>query len=139
MKIADSSSDLETEIVKMTCKLKWIKVRENDWELLSNLNVVKQKFKELRKIIQKKKKLKKLNKVIKFIKENNDAKAKLIEKLKKEAHRAIKKVIMIKGTDEENELNDDDDLKDSASTSKSLKNKLRFTKFVVSIQSSLHI
>ena len=83
--------------------------------------------------MQKKKKLKKSDKMIQFIEENDDAKTKLIEKLKKEACRTVKKVITVKGTDEENKLNNDDDLKDPTSTSKDSKNKLRFTKSVISM------
>ena len=83
--------------------------------------------------MQKKEKPKELNKAIQFIKENNDAKAKLIKKLKKEVCRAVKEIIMTKDTDEENELNDDNNLKNSASILKSLKNKLRFIKSVVSM------
>ena len=44
-----------------------------------------------------------------------------------------------KGINEENELNNDNDLKDSASTSKDLKNKSEFTKPAIPTQSFLHI
>ena len=130
IKMADSSNDSETEVVKMICKLRQIKAKEGDWGLLPNSDMAKQKFKELRKLIQKKGKFKKSGKMIQFIEENNDAKTKLIEKLKKEACRVIKEIIAIKGTDREDELSDDDDLKD---------NKLGFTKSAVSIWSSLCI
>ena len=45
----------------------------------------------------------------------------------------------IKSTDEEDKLNNDDNLKNFALTSKSSKSKPEFTKFAVLTQSSLHI
>ena len=95
--------------------------------------MTKQKSKELRKFMQKKRKLKRSNKAIQFIEENDDAKAKLIKKLKKEVCKAVKKIMITKSTDEENKLSNDDNLKDSAFTSKSSKNKLKFIKFAVSM------
>ena len=89
--------------------------------------------------MQKKRKLKRLNKVIQFIEESNNTKAKLIKKLKKKVCRAVKKIMVAKGTDEENKLNNNDNLKNSASISKNSKSKLEFTKFVISTQSSLCI
>ena len=137
--MVDSSSNSGTEVIKMTCKLEQAKAREGDQGLLSNSDVAKQKFKELRKFMQKKEKLKKSGKAIQFIKENNDARAKLIEKLKEEACRTIKEVMTAKGTDEEDKLNNNDDLKDPAPTSKGSKNKPGFTKSAVSTQSSSYI
>ena len=139
MKMVNSFNDSGTEVVKMIYKLKWVKVRKGDWELFSNSDVAKQKFKELRKFIQKEGKFKRSDKVIQFIEENDDTKTKLIKKLKKEACRAVKKIIAVKDINEENELNNNNDLKDSASTSKGLKNKLGFIKSAVSMQSFLHI
>ena len=94
--------------------------------------MIKQKFKELKKFVQKKRKSKELNKMIQFIKENNNTRAKLIEKLKKEICRAVKEIMITKGINEENKLNNDDNLKNPTSTSKNLKNKLKFTKSAVS-------
>ena len=94
--------------------------------------MIKQKFKELRKLTQKKKKLKKSDKAIQFIEENDDVKAKLIEELKKETCRIIKEIMAVKSTDKENELSNNNNLKNSVSTSKSLKNKSEFTKSAVS-------
>ena len=136
MEMIDDSSNSGTEVVKITHKLEWIKARENDQGLLPNSDVIKQKSKELRKLTQKKEKPKESGKVIQFIEENNDARAKLIEELKEEACRAIKEIIAAKGTDGENKLNDDDDLKDSTSISKGSKNKLKFIKSAVLMWSS---
>ena len=98
--------------------------------------MVKQKSKELRKFTQKKKKLKRSDKVIQSIEENNDAKAKLIEKLKEKAHRTVKEIIATKSINKENKLNDNNDLKDLIFISKSSKNKPGFTKSAISMQSS---
>ena len=57
----------------------------------------------------------------------------MIKKLKEEICRAVKKIIMTKDTDEENELSNDDDLKNPAPTSKDSKDKLKFTKSAISI------
>ena len=81
--------------------------------------------------MQKKEKLKKSSKVIQFIEENDDAKTKLIEKLKKKACRAVKEIIITKDINEKNKLSDNDDLKDPISISKGSKNKLKFTKSAV--------
>ena len=108
------------------------KVRKDDWGLLLNSDVAKQKFKELRKFMQKKGKLKKLDKMIQFIKKNDDARVKLIKKLKEEACRAVKEIMTAKSTDKENKLSNDNDLKNLTSASKGSKNKLRFTKSVIS-------
>ena len=77
--------------------------------------------------------------MIQFIEENNDAKTKLIEKLKEEICRIIKEIMTTKDTNEENELSNNNDLKDSISILKDSKNKLRFTKSAVSMQSFLCI
>ena len=70
--------------------------------------------------------------MIQFIEENN-AKTKLVEKLKKKICRVVKKVIAAKSIDEENKLSNNNNLKNLISTSKNLKNKLKFTKFAVSM------
>ena len=51
MKMADDFNDSETEIIKIICKLEQAKARKGDWELFSNSDVAKQKFKEFRKLI----------------------------------------------------------------------------------------
>ena len=139
IKMANGFSNSGTEVVKMTHKLGQAKAKKGDQGLLLNSDVVKQKSKELRKLIQKKKKLKELNKAIQSIKENNDAKTKLIEKLKKKVCKAIKEIITAKSINKENELSNNDDLKNSVFTSKNSKNKSEFTKSAVSTQSSSHI
>ena len=139
MKMADDFNNSEIKVIKMICKLKQAKARKDDWGLFLNSDVVKQKFKELRKLIQKKRKPKESGKAIQSIKENNDAKTKLIKKLKKEAHRVIKKVMTIKSINKEDKLNNNNDLKNSAPTSKNSKNKLGFTKPVIPTQSFSHI
>ena len=139
MEMADDFSNSGTEVIKMTCKLGQAKAKEGDQGLLSNSNVAKQKFKELRKLTQKEEKPKESGKAIQFIEENNDAKAKLIEELKKEAHRAVKKVMTAKGINEEDELSNNNDLKDPTSISKGSKNKPGFTKPAIPTQSSSHI
>ena len=58
-------------------------------------------------------------------------KAKLIKKLKKKACRTVKEIMMIKGTDRKNKLNNNDNLKNPTSTLKSLKNKSEFIKSIV--------
>ena len=70
--------------------------------------------------------------MIQFIEENDDTKAKLIKKLKKETCRAVKEIMTVKDINEEDKLSNDDDLKNPASTSKGSKNKLKFTKSVIS-------
>ena len=77
--------------------------------------------------------------MIQFVKDNNDIKVKLIKKLKEKACRAVKKVMMAKGTDREDELNNDDNLKNLTPTSKDSKDKLRFTKSVILTQTFLCI
>ena len=131
MKITDDFSNSRTKIIKMICKLEQIKVKEDDWKLLSNSDVAKQKFKKLRKFMQKKGKLKESSKMIQFIEENNNTRTKLIEKLKEKACRTVKEIMTAKSINKENELNDDDDLKNPTSILKSLKNKLEFTKLAV--------
>ena len=107
--------------------------------MLPNSDVAKQKSKELRKLTQKEGKPKESDKAIQFIEKNNNARAKLIEKLKEKAHRAVKEIMAVKGTDEKDELSNNNDLKDPTSISKSSKNKPEFIKFAVPMQSSSHI
>ena len=132
MKMRNDFNDSETEVIKMICKLKQIKVREDDQKLLLNSDVIRKKFNELKKLVQKKEKSKKSNKVIQSVKEGNNMRAKLIKKLKEEACRAVKKIIAAKSTDREDKLSDDDNLKNPASTSKGLKNRSEFTRFAIS-------
>ena len=116
MEIMNGFNDSGTEVIKIICKLGWAKAREGDWGLLPNLDVAKQKFKELRKLTQK------------------DGKPK-----GSEARRAVKEVMAAKGTDGEDELSDDDDLKDPAPTSKGSKNRPGFIKSAIPMWFSSHI
>ena len=42
IKIENGFNDSETEIIKMICKLKWAKAKEDDWGLLLNSDAVKE-------------------------------------------------------------------------------------------------
>ena len=77
--------------------------------------------------------------MIQFIEKGNNTRAKLIKKLKKKVHRIVKKIMIIKGTDREDKLSDDNNLKNFASILKNLKNKLKFTKSAVLTQSFSYI
>ena len=59
--------------------------------------------------------------------------------MKEKVCRAVKKIITAKDIDEENKLNDDDNLKNSALTSKDSKGKLEFTKPIILTWFSSHI
>ena len=71
--------------------------------------------------------------MIQSVKEGNNIKAKLIKKLKEETCRIVKEIITAKGTDEEDKLSNNDNLKNPAPISKGSKSKLRFIKSAVSI------